>query len=519
MTTTSKQTTNELVANIKAARRVSTPIVLVTTGDAAATIATLTKEVNGGSLHFRWDVARGLRPRNEAAVEWLNNNAGSAADDLEGNPVEVLQFAERLPAGSFLYIVNAHRFWDEPIVMQSIWNLRDEFKMNRRMLVLLAPDSHNMPMELRNSIITFDEPLPDDEQLSEIVNEQVSAAADAFKKAGVTVTPEQVRLAATSLRGTTAACQAEQLAAMSLDPKEGINIAMLRSQARKQIDETPGLAVDKGGETFADIGGLQAAKEFGRRLFSGPDKPAVVVRVEELEKVMGGSRTDMSGTSQDALQVILSAMEDNNWTGMVAYGAPGAGKSLYSKSLANEHDALPMSLDLNATKGRLVGQSEQQVRAAMKVIHAIGGKDVFFIASVNGLAELPPELLRRFRCGIWFFDILSEEERPQVWEICKNQFGIQQDAPQPDDTDMTGADIRNICEMAHKLNCSLTEALNYVVPLRTMDPGSIQTARERADGKYLSANTKGVYRMPKSRTADTKKAKAKANTSRTVSFD
>ena len=505
---------SELVASIKAAKKVSTPIVAVSSPDPAATIKALTEGLNGNSPHVQWDIANGMRPRNEEGAKWMTAT-GKDMDDTKGNPIEVLDVIKDAPAGTTVYYMNAQRFWNEPVVMQAIWNLRDSFKANRRMLVLIGPDMHGMPIELQNSVISYDEPLPTDEHLEAIVAEQVESAKAAFKKAGVKVTAATIKLAAASLRGT-AACQAEQLAAMSLDPKVGINIDTLRVQSRKLIEETPGLGVDKGGETFNDIGGLEQAKLFGKRLFNGPEPPRVVVRLEELEKVMGGSKTDMSGTSQDALQVILSAMEDNSWNGIIAFGAPGAGKSLYSKSLANEHDALPMSLDLNATKGSLVGQSESQVRNAMKVIKTIGGRDVFFVASVNGLANLPPELLRRFRCGIWFFDILSDSEKPAVWKICKSQFGIADDAEQPADTDMTGADIRNICEMAHKLSCSLSEALDYVVPLKTMDPESIEVARKRADGKYLSANHRGVYKMPRASTAD---GGEENTTRRTVTFD
>lgn len=452
---------------------------------------------------FIWDFIRGLRPYNDRAIE----REWSSEEDCENNPVAPLVAMQEMPEQSVMIYSNAQRFIGDGAVMQAIWNLRDSNASQGRTLILLGTGI-DLPSELRSDVVSFDDPLPTEEELKEVVQERTEEWHGAHAAEDIKVDWEAsdklTGHAATALKGCSRFA-AEQLTSLAMTRDE-FSMDDLRHQSRRMIEQTRGLYFEMGDETFDDIGGLDFAKEFGRRYFEGPRRPAVVVRVEELEKSMAGTEGDLSGTSGDSLQVILSAMEDNGWNGILAYGAPGAGKSIYAKSLANSHGALPMRFDVNDCKGSLVGQSERQIRDAMKVIETIGGDRVFFIASVNKLENLPPELQRRFRSGVWFFDAPGEQERATIWDIQLKAHGIEAEDV-PDEDGLTGADIRNICEMAHALNCSLKDALRFVVPLKKQSPNAIANARKNADGKFISANTGGAYRMLKSTSGRVTKAK------------
>src|ERR1019366_6099532 len=52
-------------------------------------------------------------------------------------PVDALYLAQQLCDDGLMLYSNAHRFWNDPGVMQGIWDLRDSFKSTGRMLVLL----------------------------------------------------------------------------------------------------------------------------------------------------------------------------------------------------------------------------------------------------------------------------------------------------------------------------------------------------------------------------------------------
>ena len=65
-----------------------------------------------------------------------------------------------------------------------------------------------------------------------------------------------------------------------------------------------------------------------------------------------------------------------------------------------------------------------------------------------------------------------------------------------DEPDLTGADIRNICELAYQLDVSLEEARKFVVPLKTQSPVAIAEARAIAHDRFISASSGGVYQAP-----------------------
>lgn len=497
-TPTDRQGQNDLVRRFREARRANTPLISIATPDQFATVRLLAKNGNGGSTptpKITWNLADGFAPVNFGDELSIRAIAEATGGKPSADPNAAMTMAVKMPEQTILFFHNAQRFIAESVsgsiqLVQRISNLRDKWKVDRRTLVLLGPNVP-LPPELANDVIELDEPLPGESELKMICRYQADEWED---KMEWEVTDDLLTRAAAALKGCSA-FGAEQLFSMAVR-KTGIDFSDLNRSVEKVIEQTKGLSYETGTETFDDIGGLEFAKTFGRRLFAGPRRPSLVVRIEELEKVMGGAAGDLSGTSQDALQVLLSEMEDRGYSGLLSVGCPGAGKSLFSKSLANTFGVRPLRLDVNATRGSLVGQSGQQIRAAMKIINTIGGRDVFFVASVNRLDSIPPELQRRFRFGIWFFDVPSDRDRAAIWAIQRHKFQIADDDETPDERDLTGADIRNICETAYSLGCSLREALDYVVPLKVQSPDAIEAARKQAVGRFLNANIGGVYQMP-----------------------
>lgn len=476
-------TTDALKQQFIAARKFGVPLLAIETPDMAATIALCVSALNGGgSPCYAWDIVSGLAPLNKAAAAKTNSETM--------NPVDMLLFAKQLDKGACVFVMNAHRFWDNEATVQAVWNLRDPFKESGRTLVLLAPVAH-MPIELERDVLVLDEPLPDDEQLGEIASKLYDQIGSTKKF------PADQRLETIRASRGLSAFGAEQAIAMSLT-KQGIDTQQLWVHKRKMIEQTKGLRVYTGGETFKDIGGIERIKEFGARLFNGSEPPSAIVWVDEIEKAMAGSSgavADSSGTSQDQLGQLLVEMQNNEWAGMILPGPPGCAKSLFAKALGTSHNVPCIQLDLGAMKGSLVGQSEQQIREAMKVIKAVAGKNAYWVATCNRMESLPPELRRRFTDGIWFFDVPDAKERASIWSIMRAKYGIRSDDVQPDDTDWTGADIRSACSIAKRLRLSLVEAATYITPVAKSDPESIQRLRRLANGRFLSASHAGTYQL------------------------
>lgn len=484
-----------IIEQIKAARKVSTPLIAITTPDPPATVAGVVKGFNGQApAILQHDIIRGVVGLNDKGKAVRARMANENDLGLPGvvpfqNPTEALAKFAELEERTLVFVHNAARLIEDPGVIQAICNLRDLFKSDGRTLVLLSPQI-SLPAELTQDVLTIDEPLPDDAQIRSIIENEVDNAK-AIKNAAPPPDAETVTNAVEALSGL-AAFPAEQAVAMSLAAGP-LNVPALWARKRAFIQQTRGLSIDRESLTFADLGGLANAKDFGAKLFAGRKPPRAIVRIDEIEKMLGGAAGDTSGVSQDALGTILREMEDQEWAGLIAVGPPGSGKSAYSKSLGATHGKPTFALDLGATKGSLVGQSEQNIRQALKVVRAVAADGAFFVATCNKLDALPPELRRRFRYGLWFFDLPTKEERANIWTITLARFELPADMERPNDEGWTGAEIRNVVELAWRMRCSLAEAARFIVPVSVSDPGSIDKLRTLAHSKFLSASNPGVY--------------------------
>jgi hypothetical protein len=474
---------------IKHARRAGVPILAVNTPDPRSTMESLSSAVNGSTPVVCWDVMAGLRPVNEAGKGALEKVDVEAAD---GNPVAFLEAASELPEGTVVCFLQADAWIEEPPVLQGVWNLRDQFKTTSRTLVLVARQIQ-LPLALQGDVVVLDEEPPTAEELGQIAVEMDDAARDANPDRKPIEGPE-IKRVIESTTGCVSSFQAEQIVSMALR-KDGFDFDHLWESRISAIEQTKGLSVDREKVTFDDIGGLEQIKLFGRELFEGPHPYSVVVRIEEIEKAMGGASSDSSGTSQDALQVMLTCMEDYGWTGILAFGCPGGGKSLYSKALANTFGKMPICFDINGCKDSLVGNSEKNIREAMRVIRAIGGDRVFCVATANRLNTIPGELKRRFSYGAWMFDFPTQEERSKIWPIHRAKYGIDENDEQPNDEAFAGSDIRNCCKLAWEMGKPLTYAAQFLGPVGKVASDVIRDARKLADGRFLSVTQPGLFEI------------------------
>ncbi len=147
--------------------------------------------------------------------------------------------------------------------------------------------------------------------------------------------------------------------------------------------------------------------------------------------------------------------------GVLLVGIPGCGKSLTAKCIASAWNMPLLKLDMGKIFGKYVGDSEANIRQALKTAEAIapcvlwideiekgmagGGSDggtsarvfgniltwmqdktspVFTFATANNIRNLPPELLRKGRFDeIFFVDLPDYEERKKILEIHIGKLG------------------------------------------------------------------------------------------------
>lgn len=139
-------------------------------------------------------------------------------------------------------------------------------------------------------------------------------------------------------------------------------------------------------------------------------------------------------------------------------GMPGCGKSLAAKATAKLFEIPLVRLDVGRLLGKYIGESEENMRKALKLAEAIspcvlwideiekafsgvgesgGGSDVttrlfgqfltwmqekentvFIVATANNISKIPPEFLRKGRFDeLFYVDFPNAEERQKIIEI------------------------------------------------------------------------------------------------------
>ena len=486
-----------------AARRVSVPFLAIRTADQQATQAILietqkTKLQQGNEEYpsVQWDAARGLTGANRAGEKALADNGIKADATLAF--VEAMIAAAKLPKLTILFVHNANRQLQslEPAMtaasVQALSNLRDDYKRNFRMVVLLAC-ALVLPEELKNDVVVLDHALPGPEELAEIVRD--------LHKAGELPKPsdETVTRAVDAVSGLSTFL-AEQRTAMSLT-EAGLDIPALWEGKRVSIEQTPGLSVHRGTMRFDDLRGLESVKTRLRSHLAARTPVGTVVWIDEGSDAFANVDTDTSGNKTDQQRTLLMEMEKNGWRGAIFIGVPGAAKSALASSFGNEAGVPTISIDFGAMESKWQGESEAQLRHAVQVIKAVGRGNAFFILTANSLRGIRPQLQRRFKRGIFFFDLPTAEQRADIWALYLKKFGFDAKTPRPDDDGWTGAEIKECVESAWDTNTTIADASRFIIPVARSRGPEIEAMRREAHGRFLDANNFGQYQY-KSKTME-----------------
>lgn len=257
------------------------------------------------------------------------------------------------------------------------------------------------------------------------------------------------------------------------------------------------------------------------------------------ENIKKHIKLDLPCFSQEAMNFGITPPK-----GLLLVGVPGCGKTLLSIAIASEFNMPLISMDIGNLLNKYVGESEHNLREAIKIIEQIapcvlqldeiekgfGGGDldggastrifgsmlkwlndrtapVYVIATANNISALPPEFSRSGRFDAVFgLDLPSTNEREQIISIHLTNRNRNPEDFDLDDIvdvtyDFTGADIEETVKLALKIAFGqktelstnhIIDAAKSIVPLAKAEPEKIQAIREwcKVRAKQSSANQK-----------------------------
>jgi hypothetical protein len=498
----------ELTKTVVRARKAGTPLLAISTANQMGAVSAICNATDG-SPKVLWDCIRGFVGINDAGTEVVAGFGDPAeVAQSSANPQTALEMMARMPGGNdadgtIVFMLNAHRFVDDAFVSTGLLTLRDIYKTDFRSAILLGPQVI-LPAECQQDVVVIDDPMPDGKKLGEIITKVA-------ERNGVSCPPDVLERAVDATIGLSGfGC--ETVTAMSLR-KSGVDIEALNERKRTQVNQTIGVTLLKGGPNFDDVQGYDQIKGFVTRLATTTKdrwKFRCVIWIDELEKHFGGLGSaggpgDNTGITQKQLGDFLIWTERVGAMGMILVGFGGTGKSFLAQAVGPTFDRPTAMLSFSELTAGIAGQSETNTRNALKTLEAVADGRPLIIATCNKLDVLPPELRRRFTLGIWYFDPPTKEERKAIWTYQLAQHDLAYpESSYPDDTNWTGAEIRNCCRIAAQLDVPLTEAAAYVVPLAKAEPKALENLRAMATGRFLSASSPGPYK-PKQEFGGTRK--------------
>lgn len=378
-------------------------------------------------------------------------------------------------------------------------------------IVVLSPDG-NVPPELSNHATVIEWPLPDRAEIARILDAAIDSLPEEIKaSAAPNGTRDQAIDAAVGLSGEeAAACYARSLVQLRrIDPAVVANEkkrVVARERVLEWYDPLPG-GLDA-------VGGLDNLKTW---LVSRKQAYSPAARAYGLPKPKG----------------------------MLLLGHPGTGKSLCAKAIATAWGVPLLRLDLGALKSKYVGESEGNLRRALRVIEAIGNcvvwldevekalsgatqgaadggvsadalgsllnwmqergdSGAFLVATANE-PNLPPEFLRKGRFDqLFFLELPNQRERTEIIEAAMRSNGRSKlaidfaEVAQACDG-FTGAEIAALVPDAmftafadnerEIVSSDLIAAAHTVVPLSKTAAETFQKRREWAAGRMQPASS------------------------------
>ena len=392
----------------------------------------------------------------------------------EYDPISTVRSTLTLEGSATTLVVmpNLHQFIENPVLKQSLIRAIMRGKQTKTFIVVLSPVVR-IPIELEKLFVVLEHDLPTQGQLLTIAQQVGTEEGD------LPPDPAELHKLIDAAAGLTR-FEAEGAFALSIARDKCVKADTVWELKSGMLKKAGLLELHRGSETFANLGGLDAVKAFCK---------------------------DVLAPRSDNLRA----------KGIMLLGVPGTGKSAFAKALGNETGRPTLCLDLGSLMNKHVGETEANVRQALKIVDAMAPcvlfvdeiekglagtgtdtsgvttrmfgslltwlndhtSDVFVICTCNNTQGIPPEFARSERFdAVYFLDTPSSDQREAIWEIYERVYNASGERPEAEG--WTGAEIRSCCRMAALRRVPILQAAKMVVPIAVAAAEKVESLRQYA---------------------------------------
>ncbi len=366
-----------------------------------------------GKKLYQWTVTQGmvLNPKNR--------------NDQTTSPLAALDYIMDSRDPAIFLLKDFHPFLNDVTLVRRLRDLTVSLKDTYKSIVMLSPQL-KLPTELEKEVTVVEYSLPSLDDLAELLD-GIIASMKGDTRINSTLTTEEREQILKAAQGLTAN-EAENVFAKSLVEKRGFDVDVVLSEKEQIVRKSGMLEYYPATEAFANVGGMDELKDW-------MDKRTV------------------------AFTEKARAFGLPNPKGILLLGVQGCGKSLSAKAVASLWKLPLLRMDVGKIFGGIVGQSEENMRKAIRIAESTAPNVVwidelekgfagtqssgisdggttsrvfgtfitwlndktapcFVVATANDVSSLPPELLRKGRFDeIFFVDLPSKEDRREIVQI------------------------------------------------------------------------------------------------------
>ena len=395
---------------------VNTPIIYIQEYDFVRTDTLISKALDGKKI-IEWNPVSGVTDFN-----FKTGKQDCELADFLQRRYEADSLSER-----YLVLKEVHPFLDDAKV-KALLALMSQRKLCDReyeATIIIVSSMLNVPPEIEKYVSYLEIDFPDEEEINQLIDEHIET--NCYDRNKFTQTDREKLMP--SLKGMTS-FEIDRMLDMAMSSNGSLSAEdteMILRQKKQMVKKSGLLELVDAPERLDDIGGMHALKDYLIK------KSQIIHRLSEAQKF---------GVSIPK--------------GVFIVGMPGCGKSLCAKATAALFEAPLLKLDMGSMMGKYVGDSEGNLRRAIRIAEAAapcilwideiekafsgvgsGQNDilarmfgyflswmqdkksaVYVVATANNADNLPPELKRKGRFDeIFCVNLPDNEERKAIFDV------------------------------------------------------------------------------------------------------